>query len=42
MEFWLIDPKGHFDGLLGLDLLLQMGAVIDVEQLSLKFNPQDH
>ena len=35
MDFGVIDPKGYINGLLGLDLLMKLGAVIDLKRLSL-------
>jgi len=35
MDFGVIDPKGTINGLLGLDLLMKLGAVIDLKRLSL-------
>lgn len=38
MDFGVIDPKGDINGLLGLDLLMKLGAVIDLKRLSLTFD----
>lgn len=35
IDFGVIDPKGTINGLLGLDLLMKLGAVIDLKRLSL-------
>lgn len=35
MDFGVIDPKGYVNGLLGLDLLMKLGAVLDLKRLSL-------
>ena len=35
IDFGVIDPKGNINGLLGLDLLMKLGAVIDLKRLSL-------
>ncbi|WP_339061241.1 hypothetical protein [Tepidibacillus marianensis] len=35
MDFGVIDPKGYVNGLLGLDLLMRLGAVLDLKRLSL-------
>ncbi|MDO0824647.1 MULTISPECIES: aspartyl protease family protein [Desulfosporosinus] len=35
MDFGVIDPQGNINGLLGLDLLMELGAVIDLRKLSL-------
>ena len=37
MDFGVIDPKGDINGLLGLDLLMEIGAVINLGELSLNF-----
>jgi hypothetical protein len=36
IDFGVIDPTGIINGLLGLDLLMKLGAVIDLKRLSLK------
>jgi len=36
MDFGVIDPIGRINGLLGLDLLMKMGAIIDLKEMSLK------
>ena len=36
IDFGLVDPKGSINGLLGLDLLTQIGAVIDIKHLELR------
>lgn len=36
MDFGLVDPKGRINGLLGLDLLIEIGATIDLKNLSIK------
>ena len=38
MDFGVIDPKGAINGLLGLDLLIKIGAVINLKSLSLTFD----
>lgn len=38
MDFGVIDPKGHINGLLGLDLLIMIGALIDLKSLTLTLN----
>lgn len=38
MDFGVIDPKGDINGLLGLDLLIKLGAVINLKNLSLIFD----
>jgi predicted aspartyl protease len=35
MDFGVVDPQGNINGLLGLDLLMKLGAVIDLKRLSL-------
>ncbi len=35
IDFGLIDPEGKINGLLGLDLLMKAGAVIDLKNLLL-------
>lgn len=35
IDFGVIDPNGTINGLLGLDLLIKLGAVIDLKKLSL-------
>jgi hypothetical protein len=35
MDFGVIDSKGNINGLLGLDLLMKLGAVINLKRLSL-------
>lgn len=35
MDFGVIDPKGYINGLIGLDLLIKMGAIIDLKRLKL-------
>lgn len=37
MDFGVIDPKGEINGLLGLDLLMKVGAVINLKDLTLTF-----
>lgn len=38
MDFGVIDPKGYINGLLGLDLLMKIGAVINLKSFSLTFD----
>ena len=38
MDFGVIDPKGNINGLLGLDLLMEIGAIIDLKELSITVN----
>ena len=33
IDFGMIDPKGNINGLLGLDLLMEIGVVIDLKNL---------
>jgi len=35
LDFGVIDPQGHINGLLGLDVLMKLNAVIDLKQLTL-------
>lgn len=35
LDFGVIDPQGHINGLLGLDILMQLNAVIDLKELTL-------
>lgn len=35
LDFGIIDPKGKINGLLGLDILMNMGAVLDLEELAI-------
>lgn len=37
MDFGVVDPKGYINGLLGLDFLLEIGAIINLKTLSIKF-----
>lgn len=37
MDFGVIDPKGAINGLLGLDILMELGTVIDLGQLTMDF-----
>ena len=37
-HFGVIDPRGDINGLLGLDLLMRLGTVIDIKRLSLTFD----
>jgi hypothetical protein len=34
IDFGVIDPKGYINGLLGLDLLMEMRAIIDLKNLN--------
>lgn len=36
MDFGMIDVNGEINGLLGLDLLIEVGAIIDLKKLMLK------
>ncbi|MDK2817005.1 MAG: hypothetical protein PWR22_1634 [Moorella sp. (in: firmicutes)] len=38
IDFGLIDPDNKINGLLGLDLLMQAGAILDLKNLRLYFN----
>jgi predicted aspartyl protease len=35
LDFGVIDPKGDINGLIGLDLLIKVGAIIDLKNLSI-------
>ena len=35
LDFGVIDPRGNINGLLGLDLLMKLGAIIDFKSLEL-------
>lgn len=37
LDFGIIDPQGDINGLLGLDILLQLEAYIDLKELTVKF-----
>lgn len=36
MDFGVINPKGYINGLLGLDLLMKVGAIIDLGELTIE------
>lgn len=36
LDFGVIDPNGYINGLLGLDLLIKLGVVIDLKNLTLR------
>ncbi|SCZ10836.1 retroviral-like aspartic protease family protein [Alkaliphilus peptidifermentans] len=38
VDFGMIDPRGYINGLLGLDLLMKIGAVIDLNELTIRVN----
>ncbi len=38
LDFGIIDPKGKINGLLGLDILLHIGAIIDLKNLKIEIN----
>ncbi|MFB5675881.1 retroviral-like aspartic protease family protein [Paenibacillus terreus] len=38
LDFGIIDPQGHINGLLGLDLLIKLNAVIDLKHLTLSLD----
>ena len=40
LDFGVIDPKGYINGLLGLDLLIKLGAILDLKMLTLTVNEQ--
>lgn len=35
-RFWVIDENGNINGLIGLDVLLELGVSIDLKNLKLK------
>lgn len=35
IDFGVIDPSGRINGLLGLDLLMEVGAIIDLKNLTI-------
>lgn len=35
LDFGVIDPKGYINGLLGLDLLIKLGAILDLKRLEI-------
>ena len=37
LDFGVIDPNGDINGLLGIDLLVKTGAIIDLKRLKLEF-----
>lgn len=37
MDFGVIDPKGYINGLLGLDLLIKIGAVINLKKRAVRW-----
>lgn len=38
LDFGVIDPKGYINGLLGLDLLMKLGVIIDLKNLTLRID----
>lgn len=38
MDFGLIDTKGKINGLIGLDILIESGAVIDLKNLTIQLS----
>ncbi|WP_219620151.1 retroviral-like aspartic protease family protein [Bacillus canaveralius] len=38
LDFGVIDPQGHINGLLGLDILMKLNAVIDLRKLALSLD----
>lgn len=35
LDFGVIDPQGYINGLLGLDILMKLNAVIDLKKLTI-------
>lgn len=38
IDFGIVDTKGEINGLLGLDILMKIGAIIDLKNLTLYFS----
>ena len=38
VDFGIIDPSGNINGLLGLDFLMEVGAIIDLKKLIITMN----
>lgn len=38
LDFGVVDPRRDINGLLGLDILMKLGAIIDIKRLSLTFD----
>ena len=38
LDFGIIDSNGGINGLLGLDVLMQFGAIIDLKSFEIRFN----
>ena len=38
VDFGVIDLSGHINGLLGLDLLMKVGAIIDLNNFIIEIN----
>ncbi|WP_378107645.1 hypothetical protein [Cohnella cellulosilytica] len=41
MDFGLIDPHGRINGLLGLDILLKLNAIVDLKKFALLLDDID-
>ena len=37
LDFGMIDPRGEINGLLGLDVLVKLGALLDLKNFEIKF-----
>lgn len=37
LDFGIIDPNGDINGLLGLDVLMKLGAIIDLKNFEIRF-----
>lgn len=37
LDFGIIDPKGKINGLLGLDILIELGVLIDLDRFEIRF-----
>ncbi|MCG8502722.1 MAG: aspartyl protease [Firmicutes bacterium] len=40
MDFGVIDPSGEVNGLLGLDLMIRLGLVINLKDLTIQFESE--
>ena len=38
VDFGLVDPKGSINGLLGLDILTEIGAIIDLKKMEMRMS----
>lgn len=42
LDFGIIDPKGTINGLLGLDMLIKLGAIIDLNKFTITINSSNN